>query len=203
MKIQTIKNSPGKMNYYERYINHTDAQILEILKNHKDYQETAVDAAVKIAVERKLIQSEQDLMAPEFQGSKSIGLSFFPEISSDFKRERLIGSVFRFFYVMSFLPVVYGVLKYAEGQLNQTYLGVSIGLIWLLLIILLNKTRKLVLMVILFVLLGTVSIAIGQEIFNRESFILMDMIMLLIGTILPAYLLLLLKHLIQQKSENS
>jgi len=192
------QETTDKMNLYERYSNYTDSQILEILKRHKDYQEAAVDLAVKIAIERQLINSGQDLLAPEFQNRKSSGFSLFPEISSGYHRERLIGSIFRFLYLVSLLPLAYGILNYAKGEMLQTLLGVGVGLIWFLLGLLLDKTRKLVVFVPLFVLLFSVSLIIGIKIFEKEPLLLLDFAMLLIGTLLPFYLLMYLKKLIGQ-----
>jgi len=192
------QETTDKMNLYERYSNYTDSQILEILKRHKDYQEAAVDLAVKIAIERQLINSGQDLLAPEFQNRKSSGFNLFPEISSGYHRERLIGSIFRFLYLVSLLPLAYGILNYAKGEMLQTLLGVGIGLIWFLFGLLLDKTRKLVVFVPLFFLLFSVSLIIGIKIFEKEPLLLLDFAMLLIGTLLPFYLLLYLKKLIGQ-----
>ena len=187
-----------EMNLYERYSNYTDDQILEILKKHKDYQEVAVDVAVNIAIERKLIHSKQDLLGPEFQAGRSTVFTFFPEISSEFHRKRLVGSIFRFLYLLSLLPLTYGILNYAKGEINQTLLGVGIGLIWFFLSILLSKTRKVFIFLPLFILLFAVSTLTGYGIFKKEAFQFMDMIMLVVATLLPLYLLLYLKRLIQE-----
>ena len=190
------------MDFYEQYTDHTDAQILKILESHKDYQVEAVEAAVKIALERKLINSEQDLLLPEFQNVRSAGNKFIPDISSAYQRQKLSGSIFRFLYVMSFLPVVFGLLKYAEGQLYLTFIGVGIGLLWFLLSFLLNKTQKIILFIPLFLLLFSISLAVGAKIFSSTPFRFMDMVMLLVGTLLPVYLLLLLKKLMTTNPDS-
>ena len=199
---KTDPEMPENISLYERYTNYTDAEIQEILKNHKNFRATAVDAAVKIAVERKLINSEQDLLAPEFQNVKSNEFSFFPVSTNTYHLQKVEGSIFRFLYVTSFIPVIYGFLKYGEGQLAQTYLGVGIGLIWFLLCLLLKKTQKLILLLPIFTLLLSISGAVGLKIFSREPFLFLDLVMLIICTLLPAYLLMYLKKLIQQKSEK-
>jgi len=186
----------AKMNLYEIYSNYTDYQIIEILKKHKDYQETAVDAAVKIAIERKLINSDQDLLAPEYQNTKPAGFTLFPEITNEYHLQRLVGSIFRFLYLLAFLPAIYGILNYAKGELNQTFLGIGVGLIWFSLAILLNRTRKSIVFIFLFVLLFVVSASTGYIIFKQQIFQIIDMVMLLVGTLLPLYLLLYLRKLI-------
>lgn len=189
------------MDFFEKYTSSTDEQILEILRKRKDYQDTAVDAAVKIAIERQLIHSAQDLFSPEFQNVKPNQSILFPEISNDFQRQKLEGSIFRFLYVMSILPLVFGFLKYAEGQIYLTAIGVGIGLIWFLLNFLLFKTHKKLIFIPLFLLLFTISFGIGWNLIHGDSFHFLDLIMLLIGTILPGYLLLFLSRLIQPKSK--
>ena len=194
---------PGEIHFYELYTAFTDVQLLEVLKNQKSYQKVAVDAAIKIAIERQLIFSEQDLLAPEFQNTIPIRYSFIPRIENDYHRQRLIGSISRFLYVMSLMPIIYGFLKYGEGQLDQTYLGVGIGLTWFLLCLFLNKTKKFIVLIPLIVLLFSVSTVIGIRIFTSGSFKLLNFVILLIGTFLPVYLLLLLKKQIQNHLPES
>jgi hypothetical protein len=190
------------MDYHERYAEFTDDQILDILRHHKDYQEAAVEVAVKIAIERQLINSEQDLFSLEFQNIRSTGSRLFPEIPNDFHRQKLIGSIFRFLYMMSFLPLVFGFLKYAEGQLYLTFIGVGSALIWFLLSYLLSKTHKQVMFIPIFLLLFTVSFGTGWHLISNTTFHLLDFVMLFIGTLLPVYLLLLLRKLIHPKTES-
>lgn len=190
------------MDFYEKYIESTDAEILEILKKRKDYQDSAVEAAIRIAIERKLIYSEQDLFSPEFQDTKTNGNIMFPEISNDFQRTKLAGSIFRFLYVMSLLPLIFGFLKYGEGYLYLSYIGLGIGLTWFLLSFLLYKTRNRLIFIPLFILLFAISIGIGWNFIDSESFHFLDLVMLLIGAIIPGYLLMFLIRLIKPKSKS-
>lgn len=184
------------MDFYELYTSFTDNEILDILKKRKDYQDLAVEAAIKIAIERKIIFSEQDLFSPDFDSIKSNVSIIFPEISNEYQRQRLISSIFRFIYVISFLPLVYGFLKYAEGQLLLAFLGIIIGVIWFILSIILSKTRKKFIFILLFIILIAISLFAGMQVIDNPSFHYLDLFVLIIGTILPAYLLLLLRRLI-------
>jgi hypothetical protein len=201
-----MENSEQKMQesayFYERYSEYSDAQLLDILKNHKSYQAAAVDEAVKIAVDRQLIHSEQDLFGPEFQQNKTFGFTIFPEISTPFHRERMIGSIFRFVYLMSLLPVIYGTLKYAEGQMTQTYLGWGTGLLWFALCLALNKTRNQKFFLPLLIVLFGVSIVIGIRVFNTPSFIFLDLAIWIIGTLLPLFLILYLRKLLRSSVQH-
>jgi hypothetical protein len=184
------------MDFYERYTKLTDSELLEILKRRKDYQDTAVEAAVKIAIGRKLILSEQDLLSPEFEPVRSYGSKLFPDVSNEYHRSRLVGSLFRFIYMMSFLPLVFGIMKYAEGQLNFTFLGVGIGVLWFSLSFLLSRSHQKVIFILLFVILISTSVFVGWQIFAKSVFHFLDLFVLIVGTILPAYLLLFLRRLI-------
>ena len=190
------------MDFYEKYIDSTDPDILEILKKRKNYQDSAVEAAIRIAIERQLIHSEQDLFSTEFQDTNTNRNVMFPEISDDFQRKKLTGSIFRFLYIMSLLPLIFGFLKYGEGHLYLTYIGVGIGLTWFLLCFLLYKTHNSLVLIPLFILLITISFGIGWNFIDSESLHFLDMVMLLIGTILPAYLLLFLSRLIKPISKS-
>lgn len=192
----------GTINFYERYSTHTDSQILEILKNQKDYQENARNAAVKIAIERQLIHSEQDLLSPEYQNSKNTSLTLFPQMTSGYHHQRLLGSIFRFLYILSILPFVYGFLKYAKGFIDQTILGVAIGLTWLLLVILLKKTEKSFILIPLFGILIFVGASVGFKVVANHPIRILDFVILIIGMLLSAYFLILAKKLIQFKPES-
>lgn len=187
-----------EMNLYEKYSDYTDEQILEILRNHKDYQELAVDVAVKIAVDRKLINSKQDLLAPEFQSSITTKRTLFPEVRNEFHRSRLIGSIFRFMFLMTILPLVHGIINYLKGEMNQAMLGIGIGLIWFLLCLLFKKTKQMLVLMLLFILLVGVSMFVGYSIFRNEAVHFIDVVMLVIGTLLPLYLMWYLKILIRK-----
>ena len=190
------------MDFNEQYTSYTDAQILDILRHHQDYQEEAVEAAVRIGVERKLISSVHDLLLPEFQTVKSVESIFIPEISSAYQRQKLSASIFRLLYIMSILPVVFGFLKSAEGQLYLTFIGIGLGFIWVLLIFLLNKTQKKVLLIPLFILLFSILLVVAAKIIVAKPFRLVDMVVLIIGTFLPVYLLFILKKMMQIKPET-
>jgi len=196
------QGNKGTIHFYERYSNYTDTQILEILRNQKGYQEGARNAAVKIAVERQLINSEQDLLSPEFKKSKNTGLTLFPQMTSFYHHQRLLGSIFRFLYILSLLPVVYGLLKYAEGFIDQTILGVCVGGVWFLLIFLLKKTEKPGILLPLFGILIFVGTSVTFKIATNHPVRILDFVVLVLGVLLSAYFLFLVKSLIQNKPEN-
>jgi hypothetical protein len=192
----------GKINFYERYSNYTDAQVLEILKNLKNYQENARNAAVTIAIERELIQSESDLLLPEFQNNKTTGFTLFPQIAEGYHLQSIIGSTFRFLYILSFLPIIYGFMMYARGYIGQAILGGSIGCVWVLLIFLLKRTGKSIILLSLLGILTFVGTTIGFKIAANHPIRIFDFVILIVGIGFTVYFLLYGKVLIQGKSQN-
>lgn len=194
---------PDKEHLYERYSNYTDKQILVILQNHNNYQTEAVDCAVKIAVERGLINSEQDLYAPEYQQSKPVKFSLFPISTDVYQQQRLAASILRFLYVLSLVPIIYGFLKYGEGQLVYTVIGFCVGLSWFSLCFWLKKTRKTIVVYFLLSLFLLVLSVIGVKLLTVDSLKAIDVFMYIVGFVLPVYLLLLLRKLLVSISENA
>jgi hypothetical protein len=185
------------MNFYERYEDYPDSRIMEILKNHKNYQDSAVDSAVKIAIQRGLIHSEQDLLGPEFQNNRNFGFKLFPPISDEFQRQKLLASLFRFVYLLALVPLIFGILSYAKGEQFQALIGVGAGLFGLLMSVLLSKTRKPVFWLVLLAELIVIAATVGQKILTAKPILVLDLVMLLIGTLLALYILLYLRKLIR------
>jgi hypothetical protein len=188
--------------YYERYTNYSDQQIKEILKNHHDYQGSAVTAAIKIAIEREIIQSEHDLMAPEYQTTITRKMTAFPTISNAFQYNKIVKSIFRVLFLVSFIPIIFGILKYAEGQFQMTYLGVGVGLLWIALTFALLKTRKMIIVFIQIIFLIPLSVYLGVRLTKYEIFPVTDMLVLVILTALIIYFLLYLRRLFMTKPEE-
>lgn len=201
-----MKNSDQQadriISFYERYSTFSDNQIKEILKNHKNYQELAVAAAVKIAIERELIHSEQDLLAPKYQLDRTTGFSMFPEITNAYHYKRVISSIFRVLFFLSLIPIVFGIMKYAEGQLNMTFIGLGIGFLWLILTYTLFKTKKLIVVFFQVFLIVCVFLGLSYRLVIQIIFQKSDLLMLVIGTFLSLYLLLYLRKLIQTKPDT-
>lgn len=188
--------------FYERYVVFSDQQIKDILKSHKDYQESAVAAAVKIAIERELIHTEQDLLGPEYQSQMSYKWSAFPEIGNSYLYKRIMASIFRVLFLTSLIPIIYGIMKYAEGQFNMTYMGLGLGLTWLGITFFLFKTKKLVALYVQVIMVILVFTILGYWLLNQKSFHVTDIVVLVSGTMVLLYLLFYLKKLIQAKPEE-
>lgn len=188
--------------FYERFSGQTDDEILKILRNHRNYQEAAVAAAVKVAVERELIHSEQDLLSPEFQQFTPHHFSLFPPITNAYHLKKLIGSIFRFIYLLSLVPIIYGIMSYAEGKLDRMLEGVVVGIFWAVLSFLFRKSGHVFLMGIMLLILASVLVMSSVRILDQAQLNILDLLMAVTGTVLPAYLLLYVKRLLQASREK-
>ncbi len=106
---------PDKESLKERFDQYTDEQLMDVLRCHKDYQEQAVEVAVEIAIERKLIFSRQDLFSEEFNQTQTSPKKFFPLLSERQSAKMLTG-LFRIFYLITSIPLVFTILSFAEGN---------------------------------------------------------------------------------------
>jgi hypothetical protein len=188
-------NKSKEASLYQRYSDYTDEQIFGILRKRWEYQDVAVETAVKIALDRKLINSTQDLLAPEYQNRKSPKKTLFPEINNTFHRNRLVNSIFRFLYLMTVLPLAYGIFSYGISEISQAMLGFGVGLIWFVLCLLLKKTKNNLVFIPLFLMLFGACFFSGYQIFQKEIFQLVDTLVLGVCTFLPLYLMFYLRKL--------
>ncbi len=185
--------------FYERFSVLPDNRIMDILRNHNDYQEAAQHAATQIAIERGIIHSADDLLAPEFQKRQSTKQTLFPSTSDDYHHTRLLSSVFRFLFVFSLLPVVYGILQYAKGNMFFATAGIILGSVWFLLSFFMKRLGKTVFVFPLLFLVLVVAIFFGYKLVLHSPFNFMDFFMFLIGILLPTYFVLLARKLIGSK----
>jgi hypothetical protein len=192
------KESVSYTAFYERFSVLEDAKIMEILKNQRDYQEAARNAAIQIAKERNLINSEGDLLAAEFQNTRSSSKGIFPTVADEYHRARLLGSLFRFLMVFSALPFVYGMLQFAKGEANSALLGIVGGVVWLFVVFMLKRTKN---STLIFLLLGAILVAgivVAGKLLETTPVKFADFLVLIVGVLLPVYFLLYIKKLISK-----
>jgi hypothetical protein len=132
---------PDKESLFERFEQYTDDQLMEILKDHKNYQDQAVAVAVEIAIRRELIHSRQDLFSPEFNQIKSSSKKFFPLLNSE-QTSKVLTSLFRIIYLITFIPLIFAVLSIAEANTLKVILWGSGAFAWVAVTWLIGKKRK-------------------------------------------------------------
>jgi hypothetical protein len=93
-------------------------------------------------------------------------------------------------------------MKYAEGQLNLTILGLGLGLTWLILTFALLKTEKLIFLFLQVILLVLVFFILGYRILSQKYLQSTDVLVWVAGSMILLYFLFYLKKLIQTKPDE-
>ncbi len=132
---------PDKESLKSRYEEYSDNQLLEVLRNRNSYQRDAVEIAMEIAVKRKLINSEQDLLSLEFNVTKSHPFQFFPQLSAEVQIQKVLKSLFRILYLITLFPLIWGELKYSEGRIIDAIVYGGIVVLWAVLAIGLERKQ--------------------------------------------------------------
>jgi len=109
---------------------YNDQEILSILKKRKQYQSEASELAIKEAIKRGLINSEQDLMAEEFD-EPGTSFQLFPTIHRSKNRTKIRKSIGRALLITGIIPVVWGFLKVSESILIEGIIVIVLGGFWL------------------------------------------------------------------------
>jgi apolipoprotein N-acyltransferase len=97
--------------------------------------------AVEIAIRRKLIYSRQDLLSPEFNQIKSSANKFFPHLNPQ-QTTKLLTSISRIIYLVTFIPLIFAVLSIAEANTWKVILWGSGALAWATITWLIEKKRE-------------------------------------------------------------
>ena len=124
------KTSDEKFDFREQIPNYSDEEILKILKMRKHYQKEAADLAIRKAIERGLIHSEQDLLSDEFR-EKEYGFSLFPNIERVKNRKKIRKSIARGLLIAGVIPVVWGIIKIMEDTFAEGIILVVLGGTWM------------------------------------------------------------------------
>lgn len=105
-------------------------QLKNVLQKRNHYQEKAVEAAVREAISRGLIHSEEDLMASEYR-TKPLKTELFPDIESEHIRHKIRKSMARGLLIAGILPLIWGVVKLNTGFRSEGLFVLSFGLVWM------------------------------------------------------------------------
>jgi hypothetical protein len=116
--------------FYTTIPNSSDEELLVILKRRKQYQLEAAQVAIKEAIKRGLIHSEQDLFSDKYEQSTS-GYSFFPVIENERARNKTRRSIARVFLLAGAMPVIWGAIKIIGDLFFEGVLLVVLGLVWM------------------------------------------------------------------------
>jgi hypothetical protein len=120
-------------------------ELLTALKNRKGYEPEATEVIIREAIRRGLIDSEDDLLSPEFNPVPA-RFTFFPCPGSEMARNRIIKSLMRSLMIPGIIPVYFGIMKFGIPKYIEGAALVSLGAIWITmaLFIMLRYERKLI-----------------------------------------------------------
>lgn len=107
-----------------------DEQLMEVLKKRAFYQEEAAEVAVREAIKRKIIRSEEDLSNPGFRPEK-LKSGLFPEIRNSGAREKIRKSIGRSLLIAGLLPLIRGAVQWHAGEIPEGPLILFFGLAWM------------------------------------------------------------------------
>lgn len=107
-----------------------DAGVTEVLKMRDQYQRSAVDFAIREALRRGLIRSEEDLGDPEFR-QEPAHFTLFPIPGKTETRTKLFRSLCRSLMITGAIPAFYGILKLTEHNYTEGTALISLGIIWI------------------------------------------------------------------------
>ncbi len=190
------KTETNNSDLQEIFNKHTDEQILEILKKREQYQPEAVDVAVKEAISRKLIHSEQDLFSPEFS-PEPLKRKLIPEIHREKNKNRIRKSLGRSLLIAGVLPLIFGFVRYNSGQLFEGIGILVFGLTWMFLSAqIIRKGSKSVIHLLLGIAFASL-IYVGYLFADSKSVIFMDVFIIAVLYLLVFYGLFFVRKLVE------
>ena len=190
------KTETNNSDLQEIFNKHTDEQILEILKKREHYQPEAVDVAVKEAISRKLIHSEQDLFSPEFS-PEPLKRKLIPEIHREKNKNRIRKSLGRSLLIAGVLPLIFGFVRYNSGQLFEGIGILVFGLTWIFLSAqIIRKGSKSVIHLLLGIAFASL-IYVGYLFADSKSVIFMDAFIIAVLYLLVFYGLFFVRKLVE------
>ena len=192
--IEKSNVNSNQAEFYSAIPDYNNEQLINVLKKRTQYQKEAREIAIREAIKRGIINSEQDLFAKEFN-DKPQKFSIFPVIDSDDNRNKIRKSIARVLLIIGSLPVVWGVIRIVDNELFEGILLSILGCIWIFASIKLLKKMDLQKVFLLFVMLFLSVVYIVKLFFTIKTPTAMDYLIPAILYSLVIYALLLLRKL--------
>lgn len=122
------------------YAGLSDEDLLNVLKRRSHYRPEAVEVAIREAIERGMIHSEQDLFDERFQEEK-VHFSWFPVPHNAKSRKMVKRSIVRSLVLTGLIPLVYGAYQFYLGKDEFAESAGIFGVLWIVLAFLLGRWR--------------------------------------------------------------
>lgn len=192
---------PDKESLEKRFDQYTDDQLMEVLRDRKNYQDRAVEAAVEVAMRRKLINSRQDLFASGFNQAKPSPRKIFPLLNSSEQTGKMLSSLFRIVYLISLVPLIFAVMNFAEGATLQIISWATGALLWAVITWRLEKKREARLVFLLVALFFCFHIIYFSSVRYTFKAGAMDLIIYILSVLVIFYMLCYLYILLQRRNK--
>ena len=189
----------GKPDFTEQIPEYSDQEIMAILKRRDHYQPEAARLAIVEALNRGLINSEDDLLAIEYR-VKPLKKSLFPKIENESHRKKISRSISRGLLIAGIIPIIFGILKINEGRQIEGGLIVASGIIWMIFSTQTIRNVNLKILRLFFVLLIIAAVYLVKVFIQLKSIIFMDIFIVAAIYCLTIYGLLYLIKLHQKEN---
>lgn len=178
-----------------------DTALEELLRQRDAYEPEAVDIAVQEAIDRQLIQSEEELKETRFT-EKCHPKTLFPYLHHEKQFQKVFGSLVRSLYLVSLIPIILGALKIVEMKQQEGLGMLVLGLLWVGLSIRMQKkedARIPFLLMVIFVA-GLLQFLLTRP--GHLNWQLADFLVLGIAVLLVIYGLLYLRVLLVRRQNK-
>ncbi len=189
----------GKPDFTEQIPEYSDQEIMAILKRRDHYQPEAARLAIVEALNRGLINSEDDLLAIEYR-VKPLKKYLFPKIENESHRKKISRSISRGLLIAGIIPIIFGILKINEGRQIEGGLIVASGIIWMIFSTQTIRNVNLKILRLFFVLLIIAAVYLVKVFVQLKSIIFMDIFIVAAIYCLTIYGLLYLIKLHQKEN---
>ncbi len=108
----------------------TDADLVNVLRKRAHYQPVAVSEAIREALLRGIIRTEEDLTDQKFEELQG-KFTLFPFSDKMDVRAKLFSSITRSLMIPGVIPVAFGVLKFTLAKYAEGTGLISLGMIWI------------------------------------------------------------------------
>jgi hypothetical protein len=109
---------------------HSDDELVKVLKKRKHYQPEAAKQAISEAINRGIINSEQDLYSEKFAEISSKN-RLFPEIENPVVREKVGRSISRSLLLVGVIPLVWCLARWNINTLPVSLMVLLYSLAWI------------------------------------------------------------------------
>jgi hypothetical protein len=173
-------------NFEKTFVEMEDQQLKVVLKKRNLYQKEAAQVAIREALRRNLIESEEDLYAPEFR-HEPLRPRLFPKIEKQVNRNKIRKSVARGLFLAGLLPAIWGMVRINAGFSGEGSLLFGFGLVWMGSAAWLIRQYSGVALKVLFALTVISVVYVGRWFAMAKSILFMDVFIVIVLYSLAVY----------------